>query len=78
MLDERYRTILEARTRRPEAIAEAAARRARPATVFNEHGRLMMIAADHRHRSGSSTSLVGSGHRSYSPANDSTPSAGWM
>jgi hypothetical protein len=47
MLDERYRTLLEARTRRPEAIAEAAARRARPASVFNEHGRLMMIAADH-------------------------------
>ena len=47
MLDERYRTMLEARTRRPEAIAEAAARRARPASVFNEHGRLMMIAADH-------------------------------
>ena len=47
MLDERYRTVLEARTRRPEAIAEAAARRARPASVFNEHGRLMMIAADH-------------------------------
>ena len=47
MLDERYRTLLEARIRRPEAIAEAAARRARPASVFNEHGRLMMIAADH-------------------------------
>src|SRR5918995_784997 len=47
MLDERYRTIVEARTRRPEAIAEAAARRARPRSLFNEHGRLMMIAADH-------------------------------
>jgi hypothetical protein len=47
MLDERYRTIVEARTRRPEAIAEAAARRARPLSLFNEHGRLMMIAADH-------------------------------
>ena len=47
MLDERYRTVLEARTRRPEAIAEAAAGRARPASLFNEHGRLMMIAADH-------------------------------
>jgi DhnA family fructose-bisphosphate aldolase class Ia len=47
MLDERYRTVLEARTRRPEAIAEAAARRARPASLFNDHGRLMMIAADH-------------------------------
>jgi Cgl0159-like len=47
MLDERYRMMLEARTRRPETIAEAAARRARPASVFNEYGRLMMIAADH-------------------------------
>ena len=47
MLDERYRTVLEARTRHPKAIAEAAARRARPASLFNEHGRLMMIAADH-------------------------------
>ena len=47
MLDERYRTVLEARTRRPEAIAEAAARRARPVSLFNDHGRLMMIAADH-------------------------------
>jgi len=47
MLDERYRTLLEARTQRPDAIAEAAARRVRPASLFNEHGRLMMIAADH-------------------------------
>src|SRR5215217_2635460 len=47
MLDERYRTVVEARTRRPEAIAEAAAGRARPRSLFNEHGRLMMIAADH-------------------------------
>jgi DhnA family fructose-bisphosphate aldolase class Ia len=47
MLDERYRTLLEARSRRPQTIAEAAARRERPASLFNEHGRLMMIAADH-------------------------------
>jgi len=47
MLDERYRTIVDARTRRPETIAAAAARRTRPASLFNEHGRLMMIAADH-------------------------------
>jgi DhnA family fructose-bisphosphate aldolase class Ia len=47
MLDERYRTVLDARTRRPESIAEAAAQRTRPVSVFNEHGRLMMIAADH-------------------------------
>jgi DhnA family fructose-bisphosphate aldolase class Ia len=47
MLAERYRTVLEARTRHPAAIAEAAARRARPASLFNEHGKLMVIAADH-------------------------------
>ena len=47
MREEQYRAILEARTRHPEAIAEAAARRARPTSLFNEHGRLMMIAADH-------------------------------
>jgi DhnA family fructose-bisphosphate aldolase class Ia len=47
MLAERYRAVLEARTRHPAAIAEAAAGRARPASLFNEHGRLMVIAADH-------------------------------
>src|ERR671930_1171416 len=47
MLEERYRTILQTRTRRPEAIAEAAAARTRPSSWFNEHGRLMIIAADH-------------------------------
>jgi hypothetical protein len=47
MLAERYRTVLEARTRHPAAIAEAAARRARPASLFNEHDKLMVIAADH-------------------------------
>jgi DhnA family fructose-bisphosphate aldolase class Ia len=47
MLGERYQTVVEARTRRPEAIAQAAARRSRPRSLFNEHGRLMMIAADH-------------------------------
>src|SRR5206468_9800448 len=38
---------IEARAHRPEAISTAAGRRARPASLFNEHGRLMMIAADH-------------------------------
>jgi hypothetical protein len=47
MLDERYRTVLEARTHRPETIAEAATGRVRPTSLFNEHGRLMLIAADH-------------------------------
>ena len=47
MLDERYRAILETRSHRPEAIVEAAAGRVRPTTLFNDHGRLMVIAADH-------------------------------
>ncbi len=47
MREEQYRTILEARTRHPEAIAQAAAGRARPASLFNQRGKLMMIAADH-------------------------------
>jgi hypothetical protein len=47
MRAERYRAVLEARTRRPESIAEAAVRRVRPVSLFNEHGKLMVIAADH-------------------------------
>jgi DhnA family fructose-bisphosphate aldolase class Ia len=39
--------LLEARTRRPDAIAAAAAARKRPASLFGEHGKLMIIAADH-------------------------------
>jgi hypothetical protein len=45
MLD--FAELRDARVRRPEAIAEAAARRRRPATILGEHGRLMIIAADH-------------------------------
>jgi hypothetical protein len=47
MRDERFRAVLEVRTRRPGAIIEAARRRQRPASLFNEHGKLMVIAADH-------------------------------
>ena len=39
--------LLEARTRRPDAIAAAAAARRRPTSLFGEHGKLMIIAADH-------------------------------
>jgi DhnA family fructose-bisphosphate aldolase class Ia len=39
--------VLVARTTRPAAIAEAAAKRRRPASLFAEHGRMMIIAADH-------------------------------
>jgi hypothetical protein len=39
--------LVTTRTTNPGAIAEAAARRVRPAGLLGEHGRLMMIAADH-------------------------------
>jgi hypothetical protein len=39
--------LVETRVHRPQAIAEAAARRARPASYLGEHGKLMMIACDH-------------------------------
>src|SRR3954462_7988644 len=40
-------SLVEARIRRPGAIARAAAERRRPASFFDEHAKLMMIAADH-------------------------------
>jgi hypothetical protein len=39
--------LLEARTRRPDTIAAAAAARRRPKSLFGAHGKLMIIAADH-------------------------------
>jgi hypothetical protein len=39
--------LVETRVHRPGAVAEAAARRRRPTGLLGEHGRLMMIAADH-------------------------------
>src|SRR4051812_21513223 len=39
--------LLDARTRRPAAIAAAAAGRRRPDSLFGPHGKLMIIAADH-------------------------------
>ena len=47
MSDERLKTILAARLHDPGAIALAAARRVRPTSLFNERGRMMIIAADH-------------------------------
>jgi len=41
------RELVETRVQRPAAVAEAAARRRRPRSLLAEHGRLMMIAADH-------------------------------
>jgi hypothetical protein len=45
--DSRYRELVATRVRHPEAIAEAAAHRRRPGSLLGEHGRLMIIAADH-------------------------------
>ncbi|WP_433293134.1 Cgl0159 family (beta/alpha)8-fold protein [Actinoplanes sp. CA-030573] len=42
-----FADLLEARTRRPGAIATAAAARRRPASLLGPHGKLMIIAADH-------------------------------
>jgi hypothetical protein len=39
--------ILDVRTRRPQAIAEAAAARKRRASLLGEHNQLFIIAADH-------------------------------
>ncbi|MHA6628197.1 Cgl0159 family (beta/alpha)8-fold protein [Pseudonocardia sichuanensis] len=47
MRAERLQELVEVRVRRPEAVAEAARRRRRPGSVLGEHGKLMMIAADH-------------------------------
>ena len=47
MLAERLQELVELRVRRPEAVADAARRRRRPESLLGEHGKLMMIAADH-------------------------------
>lgn len=47
MREAALRELVETRVHRPGAVAEAAARRTRPASLLGEHGRLMMIAADH-------------------------------
>ncbi|MGX6601371.1 Cgl0159 family (beta/alpha)8-fold protein [Micromonosporaceae bacterium Da 78-11] len=39
--------LLDARIRRPDAIAAAAAARRRPESLFGPHGKMMIIAADH-------------------------------
>jgi hypothetical protein len=43
----RLRELIATRVHRPEAVAAAAAARRRPASLLGDHGRLMMIAADH-------------------------------
>jgi len=45
--ESRLKSILDTRTRRPEAIAEAAAQRRKRDSLLGPEGRLMIIAADH-------------------------------
>jgi hypothetical protein len=45
--EEQLASLIDSRVRRPQAVAEAAARRRRPRSLLAEHGKLMMIAADH-------------------------------
>src|SRR5829696_669674 len=57
MLDDQLRELAETRALRPEAIAEAAAARRRPAGPL-EDGRAFVIAADHTARN-----MLGAGER---------------
>jgi hypothetical protein len=45
--DDEYATIVDTRVERPEAIAEAAAARKRPASILDDRGGLLIIAVDH-------------------------------
>ena len=47
MDNQSFRDLVATRVNRPAAIAEAAAKRRRPTSLLGDHGRLMMIAADH-------------------------------
>lgn len=47
MFADRLAALIETRATRPQAIAEAAARRARRPSPTGQHGRLLIIAADH-------------------------------
>jgi hypothetical protein len=45
--EDSLRALVATRVHRPGAVAEAAAARVRPTSLLGDHGRLMMIAADH-------------------------------
>ncbi len=47
MREDQLRRLVDIRVQHPEAVAEAAAARRRPASLLAGHGKLMMIAADH-------------------------------
>lgn len=46
-MTDRLRDLSELRAADPEAISRAAARRRRPESLYGQHGRTMIIAADH-------------------------------
>lgn len=50
MDDEQLRRLVQTRVHEPEAVAEAAARRRRPTSLLGDHGKLMIVAADHAAR----------------------------
>jgi len=58
--EDQLRDLVRIRALRPGAIAEAAGIRRRPASLLAEHGKLMMIAADHPARG-----ALGAGDRPY-------------
>jgi hypothetical protein len=47
MRSDQFEAIWQARVHRPEAVAQAAARRVRPAGLTDARGRMLVIAADH-------------------------------
>ncbi|MFC4948488.1 Cgl0159 family (beta/alpha)8-fold protein [Pseudonocardia sp. GCM10023141] len=47
MREDQLQHLIDSRVRRPDAVAAAAAARTRPGSLLGDHGRLMMIAADH-------------------------------
>jgi hypothetical protein len=47
VLADRLQEIVELRVRHPEAVAQAARRRRKPESLIGDHGKLMIIAADH-------------------------------
>jgi hypothetical protein len=45
--DDAWRTLLETRATRPQAVGEAYARRLRPGRILSDRGTLFLVAADH-------------------------------
>lgn len=63
MPDDRLHALVQARARRPEAIAEAAAARRPPGSLLGHAGRVLIVAADHPARGS-----LGAGPRSLAMA----------